>query len=76
MSKPIIQVNPTATIERSNPTAPNCSNKNERPNKKSKNQKIKKIKIKSYLNVILFTIELHTSHTKTNKLDKLSLKKM
>jgi hypothetical protein len=44
MSKPIIQVNPTATIERSNPTAPNCSNKNERPNKKikkSKNQKNK-----------------------------------
>ena len=62
-----------ATIERSNPTAPNCSNKNERPNKKIKNQKIK---IKSYLYVILFTIELHTSHTKTNKLDKLSLKKM
>jgi hypothetical protein len=50
MSNPIIQVNPTATIESSNPTAPNCSNKNERPN-----QKIKKIKIKSYLNVILFT---------------------
>jgi hypothetical protein len=55
MSNPIIQVNPTATIESSNPTAPNCSNKNERPNQKIKNQKIKKIKIKSYLNVILFT---------------------
>jgi hypothetical protein len=35
-----------ATIARSNPTAPNCSNKNKRPNKKIKNQKIK---IKSYL---------------------------
>jgi hypothetical protein len=41
---------PTATIERSNPTAPNCSNKNERPNQKIKTSK-NKIK-KSNLYVI------------------------
>ena len=43
--------------------------------KKSKIKKSKKKKSYLYVNVILFTIELHTSHTKTNKLDKLSLKK-
>ena len=48
--------NPTITIEMSNPMAPNCSNKNERSN-----QNIKKIKIKSNLYVILFTILINTS---------------